>query len=85
MLAAAARKAGHTCHPARSAADSTIRGIRSRRFTFDDIGRDLRQLNVIFQLLWVLEEKRIDLIHANSLAAGLIGGGAAKLYGPSRL
>ena len=43
--------------------------------------RDLRQLTVIFQLLWVLAEKQIDLIHANSLAAGLIGGVAAKLYG----
>ena len=61
--------------------DSRNGGDKVRRFTFDDITRDLRQLNVIFQLLGVLAEKQIDLIHANSLAAGLIGGVAAKLYG----
>ena len=80
MLAGAARKAGHSV----SALDlprQHDKGDKTRRFTFDDIGRDLRQLKVIFQLLWVLVEKQIDLIHANSLAAGLIGGFAAKLYG----
>ena len=80
MLAAAARKAGHTVIPL-DLPRQHDKGDTGRRFTFHDIGRDLRQLNVIFQLLWVLEEKQIDLIHANSLAAGLIGGVAAKLYG----
>ena len=80
MLAAAARKAGHPVVPL-DLPRQHDKGDKVRRFTFDDIGRDLRQLNVIFQLLWVLEEKQIDLIHANSLAAGLIGGAAGKLYG----
>ena len=80
MLAAAVRKAGHPVIPL-DLPKQHDKGDKVRRFTFDDIGRDLRQLKVIFQLLWVLEEKQIDLIHANSLAAGLIGGVAAKLYG----
>ncbi len=79
MLAAAARKAGHPVVPL-DLPRQHDKGDKVRRFTLDDIGRDLRQLNVIFQLLWVLEEKQIDLIHANSLAAGLIGGAAGKLY-----
>ena len=80
MLAAAARKAGHLVTPL-DLPKQHDKGDKVRRFTFDDITRDLLQLKVIFQLLWVLEEKQIDLIHANSLAAGLIGGIAAKLYG----
>ena len=80
MLAAAARKAGHPVIPL-DLPKQHDKGDKVRRFTFDDIMRDLLQLKVIFQLLWVLEEKQIDLIHANSLAAGLIGGIAAKLYG----
>ena len=80
MLAAAARKAGHTVIPL-DLPQQHDKGDKVRRFTFDDIGRDLRQLKVIFQLLGVLGERQIDLIHANSLAAGLIGGVAAKLYG----
>ena len=80
MLAAAARKAGHLVIPL-GLPKQHDKGDKVRRFTFDDVTRDLRQLKVIFQLLWVLEEKQIDLIHANSLAAGLIGGVAAKLYG----
>ena len=80
MLAAAARKAGHPVVPL-DLPQQHDKGDKVRRFTFDDIGRDLRQLKVIFQLLWVLEDKQIDLIHANSLAAGLIGGVAGKLYG----
>ena len=80
MLAAAARKAGHTVSPL-DLPQQHDKGDKVRRFTFDDIGRDLRHLRVIFQLLRVLAEKQIDLIHANSLAAGLIGGIAAKLYG----
>ena len=80
MLAAAARKAGPPVIPL-DLPQQHDKGDKVRRFTFDDIGRDLRQLKVIFQLLWVLEDKQIDLIHANSLAAGLIGGIAAKLYG----
>ena len=80
MLAAAARKAGHLVIPL-DLPQQHDKGDKVRRFTFDDIGRDLRQLKVIFQLLGVLEEKQIDLIHANSLAAGLIGGIAGKLYG----
>ena len=80
MLAAAARKAGHLVIPL-DLPKQHDKGDKVRRFTFDDITRDLLQLKVIFQLLWVLEEKQIDLIHANSLAAGLIGGIAAKLYG----
>ena len=80
MLAAAARKAGHTVLPL-DLPQQHDKGDKVRRFTFDDLTRDLRQLKVIFQLLGVLEAKQIDLIHANSLAAGLIGGVAAKLYG----
>ena len=80
MLAAAARKAGHTVVPL-DLPQQHDKGDKVRRFTFDDIAHDLRQLKVIFQLLGVLAEKQIDLIHANSLAAGLIGGVAAKLYG----
>ncbi len=80
MLAAAARKAGHPVIPL-DLPKQHDKGDKVRRFTFDDITRHLLQLKVIFQLLWVLEEKQIDLIHANSLAAGLIGGIAAKLYG----
>ena len=80
MLAAAARKAEHPVLPL-DLPKQHDKGDKVRRFTFDDIGRDLRHLKVIFQLLGVLEEKQIDLIHANSLAAGLIGGVAAKLYG----
>ena len=80
MLAAAARKAEHPVIPL-DLPQQHDKGDKVRRFTFDDIGRDLRQLKVIFQLLWVLEDKQIDLIHANSLAAGLIGGIAGKLYG----
>ena len=80
MLAAAARKAGHPVIPL-NLPQQHDKGDKTRRFTFGDITRDLLQLKVIFQLLGVLQEKQIDLIHANSLAAGLIGGVAAKLYG----
>ena len=80
MLAAAAQKAGHPVTPL-DLPKQHDKGDKARRFTFDDVGRDLRQLKVMFQLLGVLEEQQIDLIHANSLAAGLIGGVAAKLYG----
>ena len=80
MLSAAARKAGHPIIPL-DLPKQHGKGDKSRRFTFDDITRDLLQLKAIFQLLWVLAEKQIDLIHANSLAAGLIGGVAAKLHG----
>ena len=80
MLAAAARKAGHPVIPI-DLPKQHDKEDKARRFTLDDIGRDLRQLKAIFQLLRVLQEKQIDLIHANSLAAGLIGGVAAKLYG----
>lgn len=80
MLAAAARKAGHPVIPL-NLPKQHDKGDKVRRFTLDDVGRDLQHITVIFQLLRVLEEKQIDLIHANSLAAGLIGGIAAKLYG----
>ena len=80
MLAAAARKAGHPVIPL-NLPKQHDKGDKTRRFTLHDIGRDLQQLGAIFQLLWVLQEQQIDLIHANSLAAGLIGGAAAKLYG----
>ena len=80
MLSAAAQKAGHPVL-ALDLPQQHDKGDKTRRFTFDDLMRDLRQLKVIFQLLRLLEEKQIDLIHANSLAAGLIGGIAAKLYG----
>ena len=80
MLAAAARKAGHPVIPL-NLPKQHDKGDKVRRFTLHDIGRDLWQLKAIFQLLRVLEEQQIDLIHANSLAAGLIGGVAAKLYG----
>ena len=80
MLAAAARKAGHPVIPL-NLPKQHDKGDKTRRFTLHDIGRDLQQLGAIFQLLWVLQEQQIDLIHVNSLAAGLIGGAAAKLYG----
>ena len=80
MLAAAARKAGHPVIPI-DLPKQHDKGDKVRRFTLHDIGRDLWQLKAIFQLLRVLQEKQIDLIHTNSLAAGLIGGAAAKLYG----
>ena len=80
MLAEAARKAGHPVVPLELPKQHD-KGNKVRRFTFDDIGRDLRQLNVVFQLLRTLREGQIHLIHANSLAAGLIGGVAAKLCG----
>lgn len=80
MLAAAARKAGHPVIPL-NLPKQHDKGDKVRRFTLHDIGRDLQHITVIFQLLRVLEEQQIDLLHANSLAAGLIGGVAAKLYG----
>lgn len=80
MLAAAARKARQPVIPL-DLPKQHDKGDKVHRFTFHDIARDLRQLKAIFQLLGVLAEKQIDLIHANSLAAGLIGGVAAKLYG----
>ncbi len=80
LLAAAARKAGHPVIPL-NLPKQHDKGDKPRRFTLHDIGRDLQHITVIFQLLRVLEEQQIDLIHANSLAAGLIGGVAAKLYG----
>ena len=80
MLAAAARKAGHPVIPL-NLPKQHDKGDKVRRFTLHDIGRDLQHITVIFQLLRVLDEHQIDLIHANSLAAGLIGGVASKLYG----
>ena len=80
MLAAAARKAGHPVIPL-NLPKQHDKADKARRFTLHDIGRDLQHITVIFQLLRVLEAQQIDLIHANSLAAGLIGGVAAKLYG----
>ena len=80
MLAATARKAGHPVIPLNLPRQHD-KADNARRFTLHDIGRDLQHITVIFQLLRVLEEQQIDLIHANSLAAGLIGGVAAKLYG----
>ena len=80
MLAAAARKAGHPVIPL-NLPKQHDKTDKAHRFTLHDIGRDLQHITVIFQLLRVLEERQIDLIHANSLAAGLIGGVAAKLYG----
>ncbi len=80
MLAATARKAGHPVIPL-NLPKQHDKGDKARRFTLHDIGRDLQHITVIFQLLRVLEKQQIDLIHANSLAAGLIGGVAAKLYG----
>ncbi len=80
MLAAAARKAGPPVIPL-NLPKQHDKGDKARRFTLHDIGRDLQHITVIFQLLRVLEEQQIDLLHANSLAAGLIGGVAAKLYG----
>ena len=80
MLAAAARKAGHPVIPLNLPKQHDKRD-KARRFTLHDIGRDLQHITVIFQLLRTLEEQQIDLIHANSLTAGLIGGVAAKLYG----
>lgn len=80
MLAAVAQKAGYPVIPL-NLPKQHDKGDKVRRFTLHDIGRDLQHIAGIFQILRVLEERQIDLIHANSLAAGLIGGVAAKLYG----
>ncbi len=51
------------------------------RFTFGDLIGDFKYIAVVIQLLRVIRENRVNLIHANSLAAALIGGAAAKIIG----
>ena len=80
MLAAEARKAGHTIVPLALPKQHHKRD-KVRRFSLGDLRRDLRQLRAISQLSAALSGHRIDLIHANSLAAGLIGGVVAKFSG----
>ena len=50
-----------------------------KRFTFQDLFNDLRQLRVILQLHRVVKQHAIALIHANSLSVALLGGIVAKM------
>ena len=50
-----------------------------KRFTFQDLWADLRQLQVVFQLHRAVKHHAIDLIHANSLSVALLGGMVAKI------
>ncbi len=50
-----------------------------KRFTFQDLFNDFRQLRVILQLHRAVKKHAIDLIHANSLSVALLGGIVAKL------
>ncbi|MBI1928391.1 glycosyltransferase family 4 protein [Candidatus Poribacteria bacterium] len=77
LLAAEVRKAGLTVIPL-PLPEPHDKKEQPRRFTLGDVIRDIRQLGVVSQMRRVMKEKRIDLIHANSLATGLMGGVAAK-------
>lgn len=50
-----------------------------KRFTFQDLLNDSRQLQVIPQLHRIVKQHAIALIHANSLSVALLGGIVAKL------
>lgn len=50
-----------------------------KRFTFQDLFNDFRQLRVILQLHRAVKQHAIALIHANSLSVALLGGIVAKL------
>ncbi len=77
LLATEVRNAGLTAIPL-ALPEPHDKKEQTRRFTFGDVIRDLQQLGVVSQIRRVMKEKRIDLIHANSLATGLMGGVAAK-------
>ena len=79
-LAAEVRKAEHTVIPLNLPEPHEKTDIH-RRFTFGDLISDLGFIATVLQLLRVIKEKRISLIHANSLATALIGGAAAKFNG----
>lgn len=49
-----------------------------KRFTFQDLLNDFRQLRVIIQLHQTVKRHDISLIHANSLSVALLGGIVAK-------
>ena len=50
-----------------------------KRFTFQDLFNDFRQLRVISQLHRVVKQHSIRLIHANSLAVALLSGIVARV------
>ena len=50
-----------------------------KRFTFQDLFNDFRQLRVIPQLHRVVKQHSIGLIHANSLAVALLSGIVARI------
>lgn len=52
---------------------------KDKRFTFQDLFNDFRQLRVIPQLHRIVKQNSISLIHANSLAVALIGGIVARM------
>lgn len=79
-LAAEVRKVEHTVIPINLPEPHEKTDIH-RRFTFGDLISDLGFIATVLQLLRVIKEKRISLIHANSLATALIGGAAAKFIG----
>lgn len=79
-LAAEARKEEHAVIPLKLPAPHEKTDIH-RRFTFEDLISDLEFIAAVLQLLRVIKEKRVNLIHANSLATALIGGAAAKFKG----
>ena len=79
-LAAEARKAEHAVIPLNLPEPHEKTDIH-HRFTIGDLLGDLEYIAVVLQLLRVIKEKRVNLIHANSLATALLGGIAAKFYG----
>lgn len=79
-LAAEARRAEHEVVPLNLPEPHEKADIH-HRFTFGDLIGDLEYIAVVIQILRVIREKRVSLIHANSLAAALIGGVAAKFIG----
>ena len=50
-----------------------------RRFTFNDLLTDVRQVGVLGELHRLVKKHRIDLIHANSLSVALLGGIVARI------
>ncbi len=79
-LAAEARKAEHAVIPF-NLPEPHEKTDFHRRFTFGDLIGDLGFIAAVLQLLRVIKEKQVNLIHANSLATALIGGAAAKFKG----
>lgn len=79
-LAAEVRKAAHAVIPLNLPEPHEKTDIH-HRFTVRDLLGDLKYIAVVLKLLRVIKEKRVNLVHANSLATALIGGIAAKFYG----